>query len=68
MVRATCTPKARKATKLKNAAHSTASLGDSTRVLTTVAMELAASWNPLVKSKTSATRMIAQTCSGRAMG
>ena len=31
--------------------------GERTRVDTTVAIELAASWNPLVKSKASATRM-----------
>ena len=41
--------------KLKAAAHITASRGDRTRVDTTVAIELAASWNPLTKSKPSAT-------------
>ena len=41
--------------KLKNAAQATAILGDSTRVETTVAMELAASCSPLRKSKMSAT-------------
>ena len=51
MVLATWVPKNRKAMKLKAAAHTTASRGDSTRVDTTVAMELAASWNPLTKSK-----------------
>ena len=38
----------RKATKLKKAAQTTASRGESTRVETMVAMELAASWKPLV--------------------
>ncbi len=42
-VAATERPKTRKATKLKNAAHSTAHCGRSTRVDTMVAMELAAS-------------------------
>jgi hypothetical protein len=40
MVAATTVPKTRKAMKLKNAAHSTASRGDSTRVDTTVAIEV----------------------------
>src|SRR5215475_4682093 len=39
----------------------TACSGVSTRVETTVAMELAASWKPLMKSKTSATRMMKTT-------
>ena len=43
MVFATAVPKMRKAAKLKNAAHATASLGVSTRVDTTVAIEFAAS-------------------------
>ena len=43
MLPATCVSKTRNATKLKNAAHSTAMRGDSTRVETTVAIELAAS-------------------------
>src|SRR5881397_2121054 len=55
-VLATCTPKPKAATKLKKAAHTTACSGVSTRVETTVAMELAASWNPLMKSKMRATR------------
>src|SRR5258708_3849050 len=46
MVLATCAPKIRKATKLKKPAIATAACGDSTRVLTTVAIELAASWKP----------------------
>src|SRR2546426_9211495 len=49
-------PKPNAATKLKNAAHTTAWSGVNTRVETTVAIELAASWKPLMKSKTSATR------------
>ena len=47
MVDATLSPNTRKATKLKNAAQTTAVRGDSTRVDTTVAIELAASWKPL---------------------
>src|SRR5688572_33480188 len=58
IVFATWVPMTKEATKLKNAAHNTAFCGDSTRVDTTVAMELAASWNPFRKSKTSATRMM----------
>ena len=45
---ATAVPKIAAAAKLKNAAHSTAWPGDSTRVDTTVAIELAASWKPLM--------------------
>ncbi len=41
--------------KLKKAAHSTAYCGRSTRVDTMVAIELAASCNPLRKSNSSAT-------------
>src|SRR5262245_18405117 len=55
---ATLTPKPKAATKLKNAAHATACIGVSTRVDTTVAMELAASWKPLMKSKASTTTMM----------
>ena len=58
MVLATFVLKMRKAAKLKNAAQATAILGDRTRVETTVAMEFAASWNPLKKSKERATRMV----------
>ena len=43
MVFATAVPNKKAATKLKNAAQITASLGESTRVETTVAMLLAAS-------------------------
>src|SRR5690242_1831953 len=59
MVLATAVPRKNAATKLKNAAQITASLGVSTRVDTTVAMLLAASWNPLKKSNVSATRTVA---------
>src|SRR5216684_6175244 len=55
MVCATLSPNTRKAMKLKNAAHSTAYCGRSTRVDTIVAIELAASCNPLRKSNSSAT-------------
>src|SRR5215204_5274954 len=41
----------------------TAMRGVSTRVETTVAIELAASWKPLVKSNTSASRTMAMTLS-----
>src|SRR5574341_1041268 len=58
MVLATMVPRTKAATKLKNAAQSTAFRGESTRVDTTVAMELAASWKPLRKSKARATRMM----------
>src|SRR5690349_18266053 len=61
MVLATFTPPPNAATKLKNAAQATARFGDSTRVDTTVAMELAASWKPLMKSKTSATATMRTT-------
>src|SRR3954454_18781251 len=43
IVSETLVPKTNAATKLKNAAHTTACVGESTRVETTVAMELAAS-------------------------
>src|SRR5215204_1702767 len=60
-VLATCVWKTRKAMKLNRAAQTTASRGVSTRVETTVAIELAASWNPLVKSNTSASATMAMT-------
>src|SRR5512133_2303080 len=63
MVLATATPKTSAAMKLKNAAQTTALPGESTRVETTVAMEMAASWKPLMKSKVSATRMRPTTAS-----
>src|ERR1017187_1165480 len=53
-VLATAVPKPKTATKLKNAAQITACKGVRTRVETTVAIELAASWKPLKKSKTNA--------------
>src|SRR3954447_8028643 len=49
------------ATKLKNAAHTTAVCGLSTRVETTVAIELAASWKPLMTSNDSAMAMVMTT-------
>src|SRR6185369_1758676 len=58
IVFATPVPRTKAATKLKNAAQSTAFCGDSTRVETTVAIEFAASWKPFRKSKDSATRMM----------
>ena len=59
IVCATCNPKNRKATKLKNAAQATAYCGRSTRVETIVAIELAASCSPLRKSNSSATAISA---------
>ena len=50
IVVATFKLKNKKAMKLKNAAHATAGNGDNTFVDTTVAIELAESWNPLMKS------------------
>src|SRR5207247_8967725 len=61
IVEATFTPKRKAATKLKKAAQSTASLGVRTRVETTVAIELAASWKPFMKSKNNATRTTSTT-------
>jgi|SRR5690242_11785756 len=61
IVLATAVPNTKTAMKLKHPAQITAAVGESTRVDTTVAMELAASWNPLLKSKINATRMIAPT-------
>src|SRR5262245_39493851 len=58
---ATLSGKTRKAAKLKNAAQITARWGLSTRVETTVAIELAVSWKPFRKSKTSASRIRSQT-------
>ncbi len=45
---ATAVPMTAAAAKLKKAAQSTARPGDNTRVETTVAMEFAASWKPLM--------------------
>jgi hypothetical protein len=53
-VRATCKPNTANAMKLKNAAHTTAVCGRSTRVETTVAIEFAASCRPFRKSNASA--------------
>ena len=61
IVCATCSGNTTKATKLKKAAQTTAGRGDSTRVDTTVAIEFAASWKPLMKSKASAITTIATT-------
>ena len=59
-VAATAVPKPNAARKLKIAAQMTAWPGVSTRVETTVAIELAASWKPLMKSKMSATAISAE--------
>ena len=48
IVFATAVPNPKAATKLKNAAQITACPGESTRVETIVAIELAASWKPLM--------------------
>src|SRR6267154_2915198 len=61
IVFATAVPNTKNATKLKTPAHTTAADGDSTRVDTTVAIEFAASWKPLMKSKMSAMKTIART-------
>lgn len=61
IVFATAVPTINMATKLKNAAQITAYFGDKTRVATTVAMELALSCIPLVKSKINAIRIISVT-------
>ena len=61
IVLATAVPTVNAAMKLKNAAHATATPGERTRVETTVAIELALSWKPLMKSKTRATATIRRT-------
>src|SRR5512133_2970261 len=58
MVCATAVPRRNAATKLKKAAQITATLGERTRVETTVAMLLAASWKPLRKSNVRATATV----------
>src|SRR5207253_8801273 len=58
---ATSSPAVNAAVKLKNAAHTTAARGLNTRVPTIVAMELAESWKPFMKSNMKATRTIAMT-------
>src|SRR5689334_6259727 len=61
IVLATAVPSRKAAAKLKKAAQTTASFGESTRVDTTVAMLFAASWKPFKKSKVSATRTVSAT-------
>src|SRR5215218_8663294 len=61
----TAVPNVKAAMKLKNAAQATASVGVNTRVDTIVAIELAASWKPLRKSKTSARKMMKITSAKR---
>src|SRR6185436_1473986 len=67
IVLATWVSKMRKATKLKKAAQITAWKGRSTRVLTTVAMEFAASWKPFTKSNDRARAMMPQATSDSGM-
>jgi hypothetical protein len=54
---ATAVPTTRNAAKLNAAAHATATRGRRTWVATTVAMALAESWKPLVKSNSRANAM-----------
>ena len=61
IVFATAVPNTNAATKLKNAAQTTATSGDRTRVETTVAIEFAESCIPLMKSNVRATRMMTRT-------
>src|SRR5262245_17902139 len=68
MVLATWVPITKAATKLKNAAQRTAFWGERTRVDTTVAMELAASWKPFRKSNVRATRMMKRTAGSMGKG
>ena len=67
IVFATAVPTMKSAEKFQVAAQTTAGRGFSTRVPTTVAIEFAESWNPLMKSKTNAmktmTRMKVTTVS-----
>src|SRR5690349_2047343 len=56
MVPATAVPNTNAAMKFQNAAHATARNGDSTRVDTTVAIEFAASCQPLENSKASVSK------------
>src|SRR6267143_1877146 len=63
IVEATLTPKTKAARKLKKAAQSTATRGVRTLVETTVATELAASWNPFMKSNPRATTTTRTTIS-----
>ena len=55
---ATAVPNVNAATKLKNAAHATACIGERTLVDTTVAIEFAASCQPLEKSNAKAAAMM----------
>jgi hypothetical protein len=64
-VSATLGEKMNMATKLNSAAHSTAVCGLSTRVDTTVAIELAASWKPLMTSKARAIATVRKTMNDR---
>src|SRR5262245_58881497 len=64
IVAATLRLNIKKATKLKKAAQITAICGLSTRVDTTVATELAASWKPFRKSKASASAINRQATNG----
>ena len=68
IVLATRTPNPKAAMKLKKAANATARLGERTRVETTVEIELAESWNPFVKSKSSAIPMITTTSATDGLG
>src|SRR3954452_5362179 len=61
---ATCSPKNRKAMKLKKAAQNTAYRAGRTRVETMVAIELAASCRPFRKSKSSAKAISPMTRDG----
>jgi hypothetical protein len=61
IVLATAVPNAKAAAKLKKAAQKTARKGLRTRVDTTVAIELAESCIPLMKSKTRAMAMMKRT-------
>ena len=58
---ATAVPTTNAARKLNEAAQSTAKRGDRTRVATTVAIELALSWKPLMKSNTRAMAITTMT-------
>src|SRR5690606_16307838 len=60
MVLATAVP-ANAPSRFMPAASETACIGESTLVATTVAMELAVSWKPLMYSKVSATRITTMT-------
>src|SRR5690348_755142 len=64
MVLATAVPKKKAAMKFQKAAHATAVKGLRTRVETTVAMELAASCQPLENSKTRVRRTTARSRGG----